>query len=93
MLLYIPYVLLGLFIILSIITFAYYGVDKSKAKRSEMRIPERTLLCLSFFGGALGGLLGMQLFRHKTKKPRFWIINILGLTWQILAIVLLIIFA
>lgn len=89
---YIPYAFSGILLFLSIITFALYGSDKSKAKKSKMRIPERTLLSFSFFGGAFGGILGMQLFRHKTQKPRFWVINITGLLWQlVLAIVLFII--
>ncbi len=89
---YIPYAFSGILLFLSVVTFILYGADKSKAKKSEMRIPEKTLLLLSFFGGALGGITGMQIFRHKTQKPRFWVINIIGLLWQlVLAIALFII--
>ena len=45
--------------------------DKQRAKKNLWRIPEATLLSFAVFGGSLGCLLGMQLFRHKTKKPKF----------------------
>ncbi len=70
---------------MSLVTFVLYGMDKSKAKkRGARRIPERTLLCLSFFLlGALGGLLAMEIFRHKTKHWYFWVVNIAGLITHI----------
>ena len=46
-------------------------IDKVKAKKKMWRIPERVLLGVSAIGGSLGGLLGMQIFRHKTKHPQF----------------------
>ena len=59
----------------SVITFVAYGIDKVKAKAFAWRTPEKTLLALSFFGGAIGGLLGMKIFRHKTKHWYFTLIN------------------
>ena len=56
-----------------------YGVDKAHARRGAWRIPERTLLIVPFFGGALGALLGMLLFRHKIRKLYFWILVLLAL--------------
>lgn len=46
-------------------------IDKIKAKKKMWRIPERVLLGVSAIGGSLGGLIGMQLFRHKTNHPQF----------------------
>lgn len=46
-------------------------LDKQRAKKKEWRISERTLLTLGFVGGALGGVLGMYLFRHKTQHNTF----------------------
>lgn len=89
---YIPYIFSAILLIISIITFIFYGSDKSKARKSERRTPERTLLGLSFFGGALGGLSGMLIFRHKTQKLRFWIVNIIGFLWQIAMSITLFIF-
>ena len=59
---------------MSIITFILFGYDKAQSKRAGQRIPEKTLLLLSVLGGEIGGLLGMQIFRHKTKHAHFWLI-------------------
>lgn len=71
------------FAVLSAITFILYGADKSKAKRGKWRIAEKVLLGFSFFGGAVGGVLAMLVFRHKTRHWYFWAVNLLGLVWQI----------
>ena len=65
--------LLKYLIIINIINFILFGIDKRKAKKNKWRIPESTLLGLSFLGGALGALIGMRFFRHKTKKKKFTI--------------------
>jgi len=65
-----------LFLVLSILTFLLFGFDKNAARMNQWRIPEKVLLGLSIMGGAVGGLLGMQVFRHKTRKNYFWIILI-----------------
>ena len=51
--------------------------DKYAASRSENRVRESYLLFSGFIGGVIGSLIGMILFRHKTKKKKFWILNIL----------------
>ncbi len=48
-----------------------YGADKKKAKRGQWRIPEKTLLGVAVIGGSAGAILGMFLFRHKTKHWYF----------------------
>ena len=45
----------GWLVLLSIIAFIAYGVDKKKAKSGKWRTKEKTLLLLSFLGGAFGG--------------------------------------
>ena len=72
-----------IFAAISLITFFLYAADKSKAKRRAWRIPEKVLLGFSFLGGAVGGLCGMNLFRHKTKHWYFWAVNVIGLIWQV----------
>ena len=59
------------FIVINLLTFLLYGLDKYKAIRQEWRIPERALLLMAFVGGAFGALSAMRIFRHKTKKGRF----------------------
>ena len=44
---------------------------KSKAKQGCWRISEATLLLLAVIGGSIGALLGMQIWRHKTKHEKF----------------------
>ena len=56
---------------MSFVLFAMMGIDKALAKRGAWRVPERTLFALALFGGALGGLIGMYLFRHKTRHTSF----------------------
>ena len=46
-------------------------IDKEKAKRHKWRIPENTLIFISLIGGSIGSLIGMYLFRHKTKHFKF----------------------
>ena len=67
------------FSVASALTLVLYALDKLFAKIGARRIPERTLLFASAVGGAIGASLGMLLFRHKIKKPRFLVSNLLGL--------------
>ena len=53
------------------LTFALYGIDKSRARRGAWRIHESTLLGTAACFGALGALLGMYVFHHKTKHRAF----------------------
>ncbi len=58
-------------IIINILAFACYGIDKKKAENGKWRISEACLITLAVLGGAPGALLGMLLFHHKTKKRKF----------------------
>ncbi len=55
----------------NVVTFTVYGIDKRKARRGAWRIPEKTLFLLPLLGGSVGALLGMKVFRHKTKHWYF----------------------
>ncbi len=66
----------------SILAFAAYGIDKSRARRGAWRISERALLLLGFSCGAVGALAAMKLFHHKTRHSYFYFVNVLGLLWQ-----------
>ena len=61
-------------LIINIITFLLFGLDKIKAKSRGWRIPEIVLIILSVFFGGVGALLGMVIFNHKTSKTAFRII-------------------
>ena len=75
--------LLFFYAAVSLVAFLTYGLDKRKAKKKRWRTPEAVLLGLGFFGGAVGALIGMNLFRHKTRHWYFWAVNLLGVVWQI----------
>ncbi|MBK8542674.1 MAG: DUF1294 domain-containing protein [Caulobacteraceae bacterium] len=64
-------IVLGALLAINVIAFLAFGWDKRLAETHQRRIPERTLLALALFGGALGALIGQQLFRHKTQKQPF----------------------
>ena len=70
-------------LIMSLIAFILYYRDKKKAQNQQWRTPESVLLGFGFFGGAIGAIMGMKKFRHKTKHWYFWAINVLGLIWQL----------
>lgn len=55
----------------NLISFVLMGIDKRKAEKKKFRIPERTFWIVSLLGGALGSLIGMNYFRHKTKHTSF----------------------
>ncbi|MCQ2498410.1 MAG: DUF1294 domain-containing protein [Lachnospiraceae bacterium] len=63
--------LLFYFILMNLIGFLVMGIDKLKAKKRGFRIPEATLFLIAFIGGSIGSILGMYLFRHKTRHRSF----------------------
>lgn len=65
-------ILLLIYLIFNVISFALFAIDKRKAVRNKWRIPEATLILSSVFG-IFGGFCGMYIIRHKTKKPKFFI--------------------
>ena len=64
-------IILTYLVIMNIVGVAVMGIDKSKAKRGAWRIKEATLFTVSLIGGSIGTLLGMYMFRHKTKHIYF----------------------
>ena len=63
--------LLYYLIVITIVTFLVYGIDKWKAKQGSWRISEATLLILAVIGGSIGALLGMKVWHHKTMHKQF----------------------
>ena len=84
-----PQILLCYLLLINLVGFVLYGVDKAKSKGKSRRIPERTLLWVARLGGGLGCWLGMMLFRHKTKHTRFMILVPLWTVLWAAAVVLL----
>jgi uncharacterized membrane protein YsdA (DUF1294 family)/cold shock CspA family protein len=71
-------------------TFIVLGFDKSSAALSSNRVPEKVLFLFAALGGALGLILAMKLFRHKTQKPSFQFVVALILVAQVIALRLLV---
>ncbi len=64
--------ILAIFIlIMCIISFFSMMIDKKRAQSGKWRIKEKYLFAFVLLGGGLGGVLGMYIFRHKTKHWYF----------------------
>lgn len=61
----------GYFIIINIISFAMYGIDKKLAKNHAWRISEAALISVAVIGGSVGAIIGMYVFHHKTRHMKF----------------------
>lgn len=58
-------------LVVNIMTCLLMGYDKLQAKKGGWRVPERNLILLAIMGGSTGIMVGMIVFRHKTRKPLF----------------------
>ena len=81
-------IVLSYLLIINLLGFFIMLIDKQRAIHKEWRIPEKNLIGISVFGGAIGMLLGMSSFRHKTKHKKFTI----GVPFILLMQICLIIF-
>lgn len=86
-------VILAFSLVMSLAAFIMMGVDKSKAKKGKWRIPENTLFLPVILGGGLGGILGMYVFRHKTKHwyfrfgfPVIFVLEAALLVWLVISL-------
>ena len=59
------------YLMLNVIAFSLFGLDKQRARRGLCRIRESVLLAVTWLMGGLGAWLGMRVFRHKTQKRVF----------------------
>lgn len=66
-----PLWLPALYLVMSVVAFAAYGVDKSAAKANRRRTSEQALLMLGLLCGWPGAVVAQQMFRHKTRKRSF----------------------
>ena len=65
------HIVLSYLIIINVVTFFTYGIDKIKAKKSKWRIRETALIGLAVLGGSIGAWLGMKVWHHKTQHKKF----------------------
>jgi len=57
--------------VMSLVTMAVYGYDKWAARNKAWRVPEVIMLALALGGGALGAIIAMAVFHHKTHHNSF----------------------
>ncbi|HCE3021215.1 TPA: cold shock and DUF1294 domain-containing protein [Vibrio parahaemolyticus] len=76
------------YILMSIVTYVMYAIDKNAAQNGKWRTPENTLHLLSLLGGWMGALCAQNKLRHKSKKQPFksilWLtifVNIGAFVW------------
>lgn len=58
-------------VVINVVTFFMYGIDKWKARKAKWRIREAALLGLAVLGGNVGAWLGMRVWHHKTLHKKF----------------------
>ncbi|HBV66818.1 MAG TPA: DUF1294 domain-containing protein [Clostridiales bacterium] len=71
------------FIIINLISFILFFIDKQKAKKDRWRIQEKTLHAMSFLGGVFGSIAAMIIFHHKTKKTVFVVFTIAAFVFNV----------
>lgn len=79
---------LAFVLIMNLISFILMAKDKKAARKGSWRVPEKTLFLVTACFGGLGGVLGMQLLRHKTKHWYFKLFFPLFLIIQVVLLVL-----
>ncbi|SEA74851.1 Uncharacterized membrane protein YsdA, DUF1294 family [Oribacterium sp. KHPX15] len=58
-------------IVINVIAFLLYGIDKEKARKGKWRISEKELILVAVIGGSVGAFFGMHFFHHKTRHWYF----------------------
>ncbi len=84
----VPRTLVSLYLVMSLICYAAYALDKEAAQNGRRRIAENSLHVLALLGGWPGARIAQHRFRHKTQKAAFrrlfWVtvvLNLAGLAW------------
>jgi len=67
----VKHIILIYFVMINVVTFFVYGIDKWKSQHDRWRVPESALLGLAAIGGSVGAWLGMKVWHHKTQHKKF----------------------
>ncbi len=68
---FLPFAIILYAFIINIYAFYLFYKDKKLSKTKKLRISESRLLTTAAIGGSLGALIGMLIFRHKTRHIKF----------------------
>ena len=72
-------------LVINVLAFFAFGLDKRRARLQRRRIPESTMIGLAFAAGLVGAWLGMKVFRHKTRKRSFQVkmvlVSVFNVAW------------
>ena len=79
-------------LVMSVVTFIAFAIDRSRARHRRSRIPDLVLILLALCGGSPGAILAMGLLRVKNHNPQYLIgmplifavetlVVLLGLPW------------
>lgn len=58
-------------LLINLVTFIFFAVDKWRARKNRFRIKEAVLFILCFLGGTIGGIIGVHALHHKTTRQAF----------------------
>lgn len=83
------YWVIAWYLLLSLLCFILYALDKSAAVAGRRRISEKSLIFWGLLGGWPGSLLAQRLLRHKTKKWAFLIPFWMSVILNLLVLILL----
>lgn len=61
-------------LVINLVAMIMYISDKRKAQNGKWRTTEFALIFVSWIGGSVGALIGMYVFRHKTRHIKFQIL-------------------
>ena len=76
----------GYIVLVNLVAFCMYGIDKRKAVKDRYRISENALLGVALIGGSIGAWAAMKVFRHKTQKWKFKLLVPLFFLLQVAAV-------
>jgi len=81
-------IVIGLYVVMSIIAYIAYAIDKSSAQSGRWRTKESTLHLFALLGGWPGAFYAQQRLRHKSIKEEFQMgfkvtifLNLIALIW------------
>lgn len=68
---------------INVASLFFTGLDKALARSGALRTPEVIPFCMALLGGSPGVLLGIHVFRHKTRKASFQFVLLLIVVAQL----------